>query len=47
MQLGEHTGLSAGLLSKIKRGQLIPTLPTLLKIAQVFGVGLENFFIRS
>jgi len=47
VQLGEHTGLSAGLLSKIERGQLIPTLPTLLRIAQVFGVGLENFFIDS
>jgi transcriptional regulator with XRE-family HTH domain len=47
VQLGEHTGLSPGLLSKIERGQLFPTLPTLLKIALVFGVGLENFFIDS
>ncbi len=39
-QLGEHTDLSAGMLSKIERGQLFPTLPTLLKIAMVFGVGL-------
>jgi transcriptional regulator with XRE-family HTH domain len=43
-QLGEHTGLSPGMLSKIERGQLFPTLPTLLKIAMVFGVGLEHFF---
>ena len=47
VQLGEHTGLSAGLLSKIERSQLIPTLPTLLRIAQVFGVGLEYFFVDS
>jgi transcriptional regulator with XRE-family HTH domain len=47
VQLGEHTGLSAGLLSKIERSQLIPTLPTLLRIAQVFGVGLEHFFVDS
>ncbi|MGB6390038.1 MAG: cupin domain-containing protein, partial [Methyloceanibacter sp.] len=47
VQLGEHTDLSAGLLSKIERGKLIPTLPTLLKIALVFGVGLEHFFVDS
>lgn len=44
VQLGEHTGLSAGMISKIERGQLVPTLPTLLRIALVFGVGLERFF---
>ncbi len=46
-QLGEHTDLSSGMLSKIERGQLFPTLPTLLKIALVFGVGLEHFFVDS
>ena len=44
VQLGEHTGLSAALLSKIERGNLFPTLPTLLRIALVFGVGLDHFF---
>lgn len=44
VELGKHTGLSAALLSKIERGKLIPTLPTLLRIAMVFGVGLEFFF---
>ena len=47
VQLGEHTGMSSGMLSKIERGQLFPTLPTLLKIAMVFGVGLEHFFVDS
>ena len=47
VQLGEHTGLSAALLSKIERGNLFPTLPTLLRIAMVFGVGLELFFCRE
>ena len=42
VQLAGHTGLSSGLLSKIERGQLVPTLPTLLRIALVFGVGLEH-----
>jgi transcriptional regulator with XRE-family HTH domain len=47
VQLGEHTGLSPGLLSKIERGQIVPTLPTLLRIALVFGVGLEHFFAEG
>jgi transcriptional regulator with XRE-family HTH domain len=47
VQLGAHTDLSAGLLSKIERGQLFPTLPTLLRIALVFGAGLEHFFVDS
>lgn len=46
VELGRHTGLSAALLSKIERGLLFPTLPTLLRIALVFGVGLE-FFIAG
>ena len=44
VRLGDHTGLSAGLLSKIENGQLIPTLLTLMRIANVFGVGLDHFF---
>lgn len=44
VELGEHTGLSPGLLSKIERSQVWPPLPTLLRIAMVFGVGLDHFF---
>ena len=44
VELGKHTGLSPALLSKIERGLMFPTLPTLLRIALVFGVGLEFFF---
>ena len=44
VQLGDHTGLSPAMLSKIERGQIFPTLPTLLRIAMVFGVGLDHFF---
>ena len=44
VELGRHTGLSAAMLSKIERGRLFPTLPTLLRIALVFDVGLEVFF---
>lgn len=42
--LGKHTGLSASMLSQLENGKLIPTLPTLARIAMVFDVGLEHFF---
>jgi transcriptional regulator with XRE-family HTH domain len=47
VELGRHTGLSPAMLSKIERGQLFPTLPTLLRIALVFSVGLDFFFAGS
>lgn len=47
VELGRHTGLSPAMLSKLERGQLFPTLPTLLRIAMVFGVGLDFFFSGS
>jgi len=44
VELGKHTGLSPALLSKLERDKLFPTLPTLLRIALVFSVGLDYFF---
>jgi transcriptional regulator with XRE-family HTH domain len=44
VELGRHTGLSPAMLSKIERGRLFPTLPTLLRISLVFSVGLQYFF---
>ena len=44
VELGAHTGLSAAMLSKIERGRLVPTLPTLMRISLVFSVGLDHFF---
>ncbi len=44
VDLGRHTGLSASMLSQLENGRLIPTLPTLARIAMVFDVGLEHFF---
>jgi len=44
VDLAKHTGLSAALLSKIENGKLFPTLPTLLRIAMVYSVGLDHFF---
>src|SRR5689334_20817987 len=47
VELGRHTGLSPAMLSKIERGQLFPTLPTLLRIAMVFSVGLDYFIAAN
>lgn len=47
VELSRHTGLSAAMLSKIECGKLHPTLPTLLRVAMVFGVGLEFFFTED
>jgi transcriptional regulator with XRE-family HTH domain len=44
VDLGKHTGFSASMLSQLENGRLIPTLPTLTRIALVFDVGLEYFF---
>jgi transcriptional regulator with XRE-family HTH domain len=44
VDLGKHTGLSPALLSKIENGKLFPTLPTLMRIAMVYSVGLDHFF---
>jgi len=47
VELGRHTGLSASMLSQLENGKLVPTLPTLARIAMVFDVGLEHFFSDS
>jgi len=44
VQLAKHTGLSPAMLSKLERGVMHLTLPTLLRIAMVFSVGLDYFF---
>jgi transcriptional regulator with XRE-family HTH domain len=45
LELSKHTGLSAALLSKLERDVMHPTLPTLLRIAMVFSVDLDYFFV--
>ena len=44
VDLGKHTGLSASMLSQLETGKMVPTLPTLARIAMVFDVGLDYFF---
>ena len=46
-QLAAHTGLSPAMLSKLENGRLLPTLPTLIRIATVFDVGLDHFFTNE
>lgn len=45
VDLGKHTGLSASMLSQLENGKLIPTLPTLARIAMVFDIGVDHFFL--
>jgi transcriptional regulator with XRE-family HTH domain len=47
VDLGKHTGLSPALLSKLENGKLFPTLPTLMRVAMVYSVGLDHFFARQ
>ena len=47
VQLGEHTGLSPAMLSKIERGHLFPTLLTLLRIALASASGSITFSERT
>lgn len=47
VELGRHTGLSAAMLSKLERGKLFPTLPTLLRIALASASGWNISFPMS
>lgn len=47
LELSKHTGLSAAMLSKLERDLMHPTLPTLLRIAMVFSVDLDYFFVAE
>jgi len=44
VEMGRHTGLSASMLSQLENGKMIPTLPTLARIAMVFDIGVDYFF---
>lgn len=44
VDLGKHTGLSPSMISQLENGKMVPTLPTLARIAVVFDVGLDFFF---
>lgn len=46
-RLAAETGFSTALLSKLETDRMIPTLPTLATICQVYGVGLSHFFSEA
>jgi transcriptional regulator with XRE-family HTH domain len=46
-QLGEETGLSKGLLSRIENNQVSPPIATLSKIAQGLDVPISIFFLET
>ena len=43
-RLGAETGFSTALLSKLETDRMIPTISTLARLCQVYGVGLGYFF---
>ena len=42
--MGAKTGFSKDLLSQIEKGEFIPPISTLLKLASAFGVSMSSFF---
>ena len=47
VELGRRVDLSASMLSQLETGQLIPTLSTLARIGEVFGVDICHFFSKN
>jgi transcriptional regulator with XRE-family HTH domain len=45
VDLGQRVDLSPSLLSQLESGKLVPTLPTLARLSEVFGVELGHFFV--
>ena len=43
-RLAAETRLSTALLSKLETDRMVPTLPTLVTISRVYGVGMSYFF---
>lgn len=41
-EVTSHTGISKGVLSQIERGECTPTLPTLLKLCDLWGLQLTD-----
>jgi transcriptional regulator with XRE-family HTH domain len=46
-RLAAETGLSTAILSKLETERMVPTLPTLVNICRVYGVGLSYFFTET
>lgn len=46
-QLAEHSGLTQSTISSWYRKQMLPTIPSLVKICDAFGVTLSQFFLED
>ena len=45
-ELGEHVGVSRQAINAIERGKVHPSLPLAFKLSDVFGLPIEEIFIR-
>ncbi len=46
-QLAEHSGLAQSTISSWYRKQMLPTIPSLLKICDAFGITISQFFLEN
>ena len=44
-QLAEHSGLTQSTISSWYRKQMLPTIPSLIKICDAFGITVSQFFL--
>ena len=44
-QLAEHSGLTQSTISSWYRKQMLPTIPSLVKICDAFGITVSQFFL--
>ena len=46
-QLAEHSGLTQSTISSWYRKQMLPTIPSLVKICDAFGITVSQFFLEK
>ena len=46
-QLAEHSGLAQSTISSWYRKQMLPTIPSLIKICDAFGITISQFFLEN
>ena len=46
-QLAEHSGLTQSTISSWNRKQMLPTIPSLVKICDAFGITVSQFFLEN
>jgi len=46
-ELGKHVGVSRQAINAIERGKVHPSLPLAFKLSDLFGLSIEEIFIRD